>query len=110
MQVIHDFLVRMEDTGTGFRLSNKGVVTMLTNLADPVPVEAGQIGEQRQRPRVGEPKAFARVLHSDEKIVPDLHMPLLVQPVFRLLTAPGASAPPPCPRMPHRYPARPPPV
>ena len=33
MQVIHDFLVRMEDTGTGFRLSNKGVVTMLTNLA-----------------------------------------------------------------------------
>ena len=33
MQVKQDFLVRLEDTGTGFRLSNKGVVTMLTNLA-----------------------------------------------------------------------------
>ena len=33
MQVMQDFLVRMEDTGKGFRLSNKGFVTMLTNLA-----------------------------------------------------------------------------
>ena len=33
MQVMQDFLVRLEDTGAGFRLSNKGVLTMLTNLA-----------------------------------------------------------------------------
>ena len=33
MQVEQDFLVRLEDTGAGFRLSNKGFVTMLTNLA-----------------------------------------------------------------------------
>ena len=33
MQVMQDFLVRMEDTGKGFKLSNKGFVTMLTNLA-----------------------------------------------------------------------------
>ena len=33
MQVKQDFLVRLEDTGAGFRLSNKGFVTMLTNLA-----------------------------------------------------------------------------
>lgn len=33
MQVKQDFLVRMEDTGPGFRLSNKGMLTMLTNLA-----------------------------------------------------------------------------
>lgn len=33
MQVIQDFLVRLEDTGAGFGLSNKGVLTMLTNLA-----------------------------------------------------------------------------
>ena len=33
MQVKQDFLVRMEDTGAGFRLSNKGFLTMLTNLA-----------------------------------------------------------------------------
>ncbi|MBQ3160039.1 MAG: hypothetical protein IJI85_10520 [Clostridia bacterium] len=33
MQIIQDFLVRLEDTGRGFLLSNKGFVTMLTNLA-----------------------------------------------------------------------------
>ncbi len=33
MQVKHNFLVRMEDTGKGFGLSNKGFVTMFTNLA-----------------------------------------------------------------------------
>ena len=33
MQVKQDFLVRLEDTGAGFQLSNKGFVTMLTNLA-----------------------------------------------------------------------------
>ncbi len=33
MQVMQDFLVRMEDTGKGFVLSNKGFLTMLTNLA-----------------------------------------------------------------------------
>ncbi len=33
MQVKQDFLVRLEDTGKGFQLSNKGFVTMLTNLA-----------------------------------------------------------------------------
>jgi len=33
MQVSQDFLVRLEDTGKGFALSNKGFVTMLTNLA-----------------------------------------------------------------------------
>ena len=33
MQVKQDLLVRLEDTGSGFRLSNKGFVTMLTNLA-----------------------------------------------------------------------------
>lgn len=33
MQVKQDFLVRLEDTGAGFRLSNKGFLTMLTNLA-----------------------------------------------------------------------------
>ncbi len=33
MQVKQDFLVRLEDTGAGFRLSNKGILTMLTNLA-----------------------------------------------------------------------------
>ncbi len=33
MQVKQDFLVRLEDTGRGFGLSNKGVLTMLTNLA-----------------------------------------------------------------------------
>ena len=33
MQVMQDFLVRMEDTGKGFKLSNKGFVAMLTNLA-----------------------------------------------------------------------------
>ena len=33
MQVKQDFLVRMEDTGPGFGLSNKGVLTMFTNLA-----------------------------------------------------------------------------
>ena len=33
MQIIQDFLVRLEDTGRGFLLSNKGYVTMLTNLA-----------------------------------------------------------------------------
>ena len=33
MQVQQDFLVRLEDTGRGFMLSNKGFVTMLTNLA-----------------------------------------------------------------------------
>ena len=33
MQVKQDFLVRLEDTGKGFRLTNKGVLTMLTNLA-----------------------------------------------------------------------------
>ncbi len=33
MQVMQDFLVRLEDTGASFQLSNKGFVTMLTNLA-----------------------------------------------------------------------------
>ena len=33
MQVIQDFLVRLEDVGKGFGLSNKGFLTMLTNLA-----------------------------------------------------------------------------
>lgn len=33
MQVEQDFFVRLEDTGSGFMLSNKGVLTMLTNLA-----------------------------------------------------------------------------
>ena len=33
MQVKQDFLVRLEDTGAGFQLSNKGFLTMLTNLA-----------------------------------------------------------------------------
>lgn len=33
MQVKQDFLVRLEDTGRGFGLSNKGFLTMLTNLA-----------------------------------------------------------------------------
>ena len=33
MQVEQDFLVRLEDVGKGFGLSNKGFVTMLTNLA-----------------------------------------------------------------------------
>ena len=33
MQIMQDFLVRLEDTGRGFLLSNKGFVTMLTNLA-----------------------------------------------------------------------------
>lgn len=33
MQIVQDFLVRLEDTGTGFQLSNKGFLTMLTNLA-----------------------------------------------------------------------------
>lgn len=33
MQVKQDFLVRLEDTGAMFKLSNKGILTMLTNLA-----------------------------------------------------------------------------
>ena len=33
MQVKQDFLVRLEDTGKGFVLSNKGFLIMLTNLA-----------------------------------------------------------------------------
>ena len=33
MQVEQDFLVRLEDVGRGFQLSNKGFVAMLTNLA-----------------------------------------------------------------------------
>ena len=33
MQIEQDFLIRMEDTGKGFQLSNKGALTMLTNLA-----------------------------------------------------------------------------
>ena len=33
MLIKQDFLVRLEDTGRGFLLSNKGFVTMLTNLA-----------------------------------------------------------------------------
>lgn len=33
MQVKQDFLVRLEDTGRDFALSNKGFITMLTNLA-----------------------------------------------------------------------------
>ena len=33
MQIQQDFLIRMEDTGKGFRLSNRGALTMLTNLA-----------------------------------------------------------------------------
>ena len=33
MQIEQDFLVRLEDVGKGFGLSNKGFLTMLTNLA-----------------------------------------------------------------------------
>ncbi len=42
MEVKQDFFVRMEDTGTGLRLSNKGVLTMLTNLASLHGSRAGQ--------------------------------------------------------------------
>lgn len=33
MQTEHTFLVRLEDTGRGFGLSNQGALTMMTNLA-----------------------------------------------------------------------------
>ena len=49
MQVKQDFLVRMEDTGPGFRLSNKGMLTMLTNLAALHGNRIGQGPMERER-------------------------------------------------------------
>ena len=52
MQVKQDFLVRMEDTGAGLRLSNKGVLTMLTNLASLHGSRVGQGLLDRERCRL----------------------------------------------------------
>ena len=42
MQVMQDFLVRLEATGKGFKLSNRGFLTMLTNLAG---IHGNRIGQ-----------------------------------------------------------------
>lgn len=81
MHVVQDFLVRLEDTGTGFKLSNKGVVTMLTNLACLHGNRIGQGLMDREKCGLSWMVVGWRV-HVD-------HRPLLSEPVHGVTWASG---------------------
>ena len=83
MQVKQDFLVRLEDTGAGFRLSNKGFLTMLTNLAC---LHGNRIGQGlMDRERCG-----LSWMVVGWRLVVD-HRPLLSETVHGLTWASGAN-------------------
>ncbi len=81
MQVKQDFLVRLEDTGAGFQLSNKGVLTMLTNLAC---LHGNRIGQGR----MDREKCGLSWMVVGWRLAVD-HRPLLSQTVHGLTWASG---------------------
>lgn len=81
MQVQQDFLVRLEDTGKGFLLSNKGFVTMLTNLAC---VHGNRIGQGL----MDREKCHLSWMVVGWRVVVD-HRPLLSETVHGLTWASG---------------------